>query len=89
MVRLNGAVAIAEADGPAAALAIVDALDLTGYPYWHSTRAELLRRLGRADEARAAYHDALDPRGYRARAPLPAQANRGVLSEAAARTLFF
>ncbi|HEX3517281.1 MAG TPA: sigma-70 family RNA polymerase sigma factor [Trebonia sp.] len=59
VVRLNGAVAIAEADGPAAALAIVDRLDLAGYPYWHSTRAELLRRLGRADEARAAYRDAL------------------------------
>jgi RNA polymerase sigma-70 factor (ECF subfamily) len=59
VVRLNGAVAIAEADGPAAALAIVDALDLGGYPYWHSTRAELLRRLGRAAEARAAYHEAL------------------------------
>jgi RNA polymerase sigma-70 factor (ECF subfamily) len=59
VVRLNGAVAIAEADGPAAALAIVDALDLAAYSYWHSTRAELLRRLGRADEARAAYRDAL------------------------------
>ena len=59
VVRLNRAVAIAEADGPAAALAIVDGLDLAGYPYWHSTRAELLRRLGRADEARAAYRDAL------------------------------
>ena len=59
VVRLNGAVAIAEADGPAAALVIVDRLDLAGYPYWHSTRAELLRRLGRADEARAAYQDAL------------------------------
>jgi RNA polymerase sigma-70 factor (ECF subfamily) len=63
VVRLNGAVAIAEADGPAAALAIVDALELAGYPYWHSTRAELLRRLGRAGEARAAYHDALDRAG--------------------------
>ena len=59
VVRLNRAVAIAEADGPAAALAIVDGLDLPGYQYWHSTRAELLRRLGRADEARAAYRDAL------------------------------
>jgi RNA polymerase sigma-70 factor (ECF subfamily) len=59
VVRLNGAVAIAEADGPAAALAIVDQLDLAGYLYWHSTRAELLRRLGRGDEARAAYRDAL------------------------------
>ena len=59
VVRLNRAVAIAEADGPAAALAIVDGLDLPGYQYWHSTRAELLRRLGRADEARVAYREAL------------------------------
>jgi len=59
VVRLNRAVAIAEADGPAAALAIVDGLDLRGYQYWHSTRAELLRRLGRADEARVAYREAL------------------------------
>jgi RNA polymerase sigma-70 factor (ECF subfamily) len=59
VVRLNRAVAIAEAEGPAAALAIVDGLDLPGYQYWHSTRAELLRRLGRADEARAAYRQAL------------------------------
>jgi RNA polymerase sigma-70 factor, ECF subfamily len=59
VVRLNRAVAVAEADGPAAALAIVDQLDLPGYQYWHSTRAELLRRLGRPDEARAAYRRAL------------------------------
>jgi RNA polymerase sigma-70 factor, ECF subfamily len=59
VVRLNRAVAVAEAEGPAAALAIVDSLDLPEYQYWHSTRAELLRRLGRADEARAAYGDAL------------------------------
>ena len=59
VVRLNRAVAIAEAVGPAAALAIVDGLDLPGYQYWHSTRAELLRRLGRTAEARAAYREAL------------------------------
>ena len=59
VVRLNRAVAIAEAEGPAAALAVVDGLDLPGYQYWHSTRAELLRRLGRATEARAAYREAL------------------------------
>ena len=59
VIRLNGAVAIAEADGPAVALAVVDRLDLADYQYWHSTRAELLRRLGRADEARAAYREAL------------------------------
>jgi RNA polymerase sigma-70 factor (ECF subfamily) len=59
VVQLNGAVAVAEADGPAAALAVVDALGLDGYQYWHSTRAELLRRLGRSAEARAAYQAAL------------------------------
>jgi RNA polymerase sigma-70 factor (ECF subfamily) len=60
VIRLNRAVAMAEADGPAAALAIVEDLDLAGYQYWHSTRAELLRRLGRREEARAAYQQALD-----------------------------
>ena len=59
VVRLNRAVAIAEAGDPAAALAIVDGLDLPGYQYWHSTRAELLRRIGRTAEARAAYREAL------------------------------
>jgi RNA polymerase sigma-70 factor (ECF subfamily) len=59
VVRLNRAVAIAEAGDPSAALAIVDGLDLPGYQYWHSTRAELLRRLGRTAEARAAYREAL------------------------------
>jgi RNA polymerase sigma-70 factor (ECF subfamily) len=63
VVRLNGAVAVAQAQGPAAALAIVDGLDLAGYPYWHSTRAELLRRLGQPDAARAAYRAALDLAG--------------------------
>ena len=63
VVRLNGAVAVAESAGPAAALAIVDGLDLAGYPYWHSTRAELLRRLGQPDAARAAYRAALDLAG--------------------------
>src|SRR5215468_1972302 len=60
VVRLNGAVAIAETEGPAAALAIVDALRLDSYQYWHSTRGELLRRLGQAEEASAAYRRALE-----------------------------
>jgi RNA polymerase sigma-70 factor, ECF subfamily len=60
VVRLNRAVAVAQAEGPAAALAIVDQLDLPDYQYWHSTRAELLRRLGRRIEARAEYQRALD-----------------------------
>jgi RNA polymerase sigma-70 factor (ECF subfamily) len=59
IVELNRAVAIAELRGPEAALAIVDGLSLDEYQYLHSTRAELLRRLGRADEARAAYARAL------------------------------
>ena len=59
VVRLNGAVAVAEAGDPGAALEIVDGLALNGYAYWHSTRAELLRRLGRPVEARSAYQEAL------------------------------
>jgi RNA polymerase sigma-70 factor (ECF subfamily) len=59
IMSLNRAVAVAEADGPAVALALVDSLDLPEYQYWHSTRAELLRRLGRDREARTAYQAAL------------------------------
>ncbi len=60
VVELNRAVAVAEADGPEAALAIVDRLALDDYRYFHSTRAELLRRLGRTEEARDAYRRALE-----------------------------
>jgi RNA polymerase sigma-70 factor, ECF subfamily len=60
VVELNGAVALAQAGDPAAALAAVERLDLDGYLYFHSTRGELLRRLGRDDEARAAYRRALE-----------------------------
>jgi RNA polymerase sigma-70 factor (ECF subfamily) len=59
VVELSRAVAIAEAEGPEAGLRIVDALDLGQYHYLHATRGELLRRLGRTDEARAAYETAL------------------------------
>jgi RNA polymerase sigma-70 factor, ECF subfamily len=59
VVALNRAVAVAAAHGPAPALALVDALDLDGYRYFHSTRAELLRRLGDTAGARAAYDRAL------------------------------
>ncbi len=59
VVELNHAVAIAEAGEVERALAIVDALDLDGYRYLHSTRAELLRRLGRTEEAADAYRRAL------------------------------
>jgi len=60
VVKLNGAVALAQAGDPATALRAVDRLDLDGYLYFHSTRGELLRRLGRDDEARAAYRRALE-----------------------------
>jgi RNA polymerase sigma-70 factor, ECF subfamily len=59
VVALNRAVAVAEAEGPGPALALVDALDLAGYRYYHSTRAELLRRLEDRPAARAAYDRAL------------------------------
>jgi RNA polymerase sigma-70 factor, ECF subfamily len=59
VVALNRAVAIAELDGPAVALAEVDRLPLGDYHAYHATRAELLRRLGRSAESRAAYDAAL------------------------------
>jgi RNA polymerase sigma-70 factor (ECF subfamily) len=59
VVELNRAVAVAEAGEPEVALAIVDALELDEYRYLHSTRAELLRRLGRSEEAAASYRAAL------------------------------
>ena len=60
VVELNRAVAVAEAEGPEAGLAIVEDLDLDGYLYLHSTRAELLRRLDRVEDARGAYRRALE-----------------------------
>jgi len=59
VVALNRAIAVAELDGPQVALAIVEGLDLASYHAWHATRADLLRRLGRLDEARAAYDAAM------------------------------
>jgi len=52
VVELNRAITVAEADGPAAGLAIVDGLALDGFHYLHATRGDLLDRLGRAGEAR-------------------------------------
>ncbi len=60
VVELNRAIAVAELDGPEAGLAILDGLDLGHYRYFHSARAELLRRAGRDDEARHAYRRALE-----------------------------
>jgi RNA polymerase sigma-70 factor (ECF subfamily) len=60
VVELNRAVAVGEAEGPEAALEIIDGLQLDGYRYLHASRAELLRRAGRATDARTAYIRALE-----------------------------
>jgi len=64
VIELNRAVAVAMRDGPAAGLELIDAIlgrgDLADYQFAHSTRADLCRRLGRTQEARAAYQRALD-----------------------------
>jgi RNA polymerase sigma-70 factor (ECF subfamily) len=60
VVAMNRAIAVAELEGPKAGLALLDGLELDQYRYYHSTRADLLRRLGRDDEARAAYTRALE-----------------------------
>jgi RNA polymerase sigma-70 factor, ECF subfamily len=59
VVALHRAVAVAEVAGPAAALTLVDGLDLDGYHLFHAIRADLLRRLGRDAEAAVAYEAAI------------------------------
>jgi RNA polymerase sigma-70 factor (ECF subfamily) len=70
IVALNRAIAVAELDGPEVALAVVDRLDgdLAGYHAYQATRAELLRRLGRSAESRAAYDRAIELAGNTAEA---------------------
>jgi RNA polymerase sigma-70 factor (ECF subfamily) len=60
VVSMNRAIAVAELRGPEAGLALLDGLELDDYRYYHSTRADLLRRLGREEEASAAYARALE-----------------------------
>jgi RNA polymerase sigma-70 factor (ECF subfamily) len=60
VVALNRAIAIGEVHGPAAALTLVEDLDLDNYYPFHATRADLLRRLGRSSDAAAAYERAAD-----------------------------
>jgi RNA polymerase sigma-70 factor (ECF subfamily) len=60
VIELNRAVALAESGRVHAALGLVETLELDGYHYLHSTRAELLRRLDRVEDARAAYTRALE-----------------------------
>ena len=73
VVELNRAVAVAEAGAPGGAGARRRASTLDDYRYLHSTRAELLRRLGRADEARRGLRARARPH-HRAGAPLPRSA---------------
>jgi RNA polymerase sigma-70 factor, ECF subfamily len=65
IVALNRAIAVAELDGPEVALAAVDRLErrLAGYHVYHATRADLLRRLGRSQQSRAAYDKAIELAG--------------------------
>nr|WP_277820151.1 DUF6596 domain-containing protein [Actinomadura sp. RB99] len=65
IIALNRAIAVAELDGPQVALAIVDRLEdkLAGYHAYHATRADLLCRLGRSRQSRAAYDRAIDLAG--------------------------
>jgi RNA polymerase sigma-70 factor (ECF subfamily) len=63
VVALNRAVAVAEVEGPAAGLQLVDALGLVDYQVFHAVRADLLRRLGRHAEAGRAYDAAIDRAG--------------------------
>jgi RNA polymerase sigma-70 factor (ECF subfamily) len=65
IVALNRAIAVAELDGPEVALAAIDRLDgaLAGYHAYHAARADLLRRLRRGQEARAAYDKAIELAG--------------------------
>ena len=65
IIALNRAIALAELDGPDVALATVDRLRevLGGYHAYHATRADLLRRLGRSEESRSAYEQAIELAG--------------------------
>jgi RNA polymerase sigma-70 factor, ECF subfamily len=66
VVALNRCVAVAEVHGPARALELVDRLGLDGYHLFHATRADLLRRLGRPEDAATAYDAAIDRAANRA-----------------------
>src|SRR5689334_5111499 len=81
VVALNRAVAVAELDGPAAALALVDELDLDRYYLFHAIRADLLRRLGRRAEADAAYGTAIARTGNTAERAYLARAKQRLAQE--------
>ena len=74
VVALNRAVAVAEVQGPAAGLALVDELELPQYYLCHAVRADLLRRLGREHRGRRGVPGRRGADGQRRRAQLPARA---------------
>ena len=78
VVALNRAVAVAEVEGPAAALALVDELDLDGYHLFQAIRADLLRRLGRGAEAALAYDAAIAVAGNAAERAFLEERRRGL-----------
>jgi RNA polymerase sigma-70 factor, ECF subfamily len=78
VVALNRAVAVAEVEGPEAALALVDELDLDGYHLFHAIRADLLRRLGRDPEAALAYDAAIALAGNAAERAFLEERRRGL-----------
>ena len=78
VVALNRAVAVAEVEGPEAALALVDELDLDGYHLFHAIRADLLRRLGRGPEAALAYDAAIAVAGNAAERAFLEERRRGL-----------
>ena len=82
VVALNRAVAVAEVEGPGAALALVDDLNLEPYYLFHAIRADLLRRLGRDAEAALAYEAAFARRRQRRRARLAPAPTRGARGNA-------
>ena len=85
VVALNRAVAVAEVEGEAEALALVAALGLEGYQPFHAIRADLLRRLGRGPEAAAEYDRALARTDNEAQRAFLARRQRGVLEPPATR----
>ena len=76
IVALNRAIAVAELDGPAPALAILDQLDLDNYHLYHAARADLLQRLGRFDDASDRLRPIDRPRNQCCRARPPTSPSR-------------
>ncbi|WP_199434629.1 RNA polymerase sigma factor [Qaidamihabitans albus] len=81
VVALHRAVAVAEVEGAAAALALVEGLDLAGYHLFHAVRADLLRRLGRTAEAAEAYDAAIECTGNEAERGLLLRNRRSLTHE--------